>query len=119
MVKPKLLGEKPISMIELKQELDNIKKRDKELGFRAGKTEEYLNHFVKIDAKQAEELRKKLEGLEISRLKEEMIIKIMDLMPTTVDELKTILQSYTANINKKDMDSIVGAVAEYAPAAKK
>jgi len=39
------ISEKPISISELKQELEKIKKRDKELNFRAARTEEYLQHF--------------------------------------------------------------------------
>ena len=40
-----ILNEEPMSMAELKEELDKIKKRDKELNFRANRTEEYLQHF--------------------------------------------------------------------------
>ena len=114
MVRPKILGEQPITMLELKKELAAIKKKDKELGFRSQKTEEYLNHFTKLDEKQAEDLKKKLEGLSISRLKEEIVTKIIDLLPITVDELKTILQGYVVTINKKDMESIIEVTKKFA-----
>lgn len=118
MVRPKILGEQPISMVELKQELEEIKKRDKELGFRSQKTEEYLNQFCKLDDKQAEDLKKKLEGLDITRLKESAMLKIIDLLPTNIDELKTILQGYIVTINKKDMESIIEVTSKFAPKKK-
>jgi DNA-directed RNA polymerase subunit F len=118
MVRPQLIKEEQITMPSLKHELDEIKKRDKELGYRAAKTDEYLGHFVKITQKQAEELKKKLESLNIPRLKDSLLIKIIDIMPVTVDELKTILQSYVVNISKQDMEAIVAAVAEFAPKKK-
>ena len=38
-----ILSETPVSAYQLKEELEKIKKRDKELNFRAAKTEEHLN----------------------------------------------------------------------------
>lgn len=112
MVKPDILSENPISLVDLKQEIETIKKRDKELGFRAGKVEEYLNQFVSLTPDKAKELRKKLENLKISRLKEEFIVKIIDTLPKTVDELKTLLQGYVVSINQDDMKKVASVVNE-------
>ena len=46
MTKPKILSEEPMAMVDIKQQLAAIKKKDKELNFRANKTEEYLGQFV-------------------------------------------------------------------------
>ena len=114
MVKPEVIREQPINVVELKHEIDAIKKRDKELSFRSQKTEEYLNQFVKLSMKEAEEFKKKLEGLKITRLKEEYTVKIIDTMPLTVDELKTLLQGYVVTINQDDMNKIVEVVKGFA-----
>ena len=114
MPKPELISEKPINVVELKQELEAIKKRDKKLGLRSNKTEEYLGQFVTLSPKKAEELKSKLEGLKISRLKEEFIVKIIDTMPATVDELKTLLQGYVVSVNQEDMKKVIGVVNEFA-----
>lgn len=118
MARPELIAENPINTVKLKQELEAIKKRDKELGMRAKKTEEYLNQFVSLSPKKAEELVKKLEGLKISRLKEEFIVKIVDTLPLTVDELKALLQSYVVSINQEDMKKVVKVVNDFATADK-
>lgn len=118
MVKPQLISETPISMVDLKENIAEIKKRDEELGFRATKTEEYLNQFVKLDKKEAEDLKKKIEALDVKRLNESMLIKILDIVPINVEELKTIFQSSVVSVSKKDMEAIIQITKEYASEEK-
>ena len=113
MTKPIVLSEKPISMAEVKKEIGKIKARDKELNFRSNRTEEYLNIFVKLDDKKADELKQKLEKLKIPRLGEEHIVKIIDILPKTVDELKIVLQAYPLTITKENMQKIADAVKDF------
>lgn len=107
----KILSEVPISMKELKEELENIKKRDKELNFRANKAEEYLNHFSPI--KKEKELEQEITKLDVPRLKDVHIKKIVDLMPGSVDELKIILQGYPISINNENLKKIIEIVQKY------
>ena len=102
-----------MSLFELKEELSKIKKRDKELNFRANKVEEYLNQFVHIKDKQYQEIVEKINKLQIPRLKEQHIYKIIDLMPETVEDLKIILQGYTITVNNENMKKIVDTINEY------
>jgi len=119
MAKPVIIKEQPINMVVLKEELESIKKRDKELGPVSTKTDEYLQLFAAIPLKKAQEMESKLRDLKISRLKDEFIIKIIDVMPTTVEDLKTILQGYVVSINQEDMRKVVDVVNEFIPAKKK
>lgn len=118
MSKPTLLEERPINMVELKEELARIKKRDHELGFRANKTSEYLSSVVAIKKKKAQDLYEKLEKLNVPRMKDIHIHKIIDLLPSSVEELKTIISSYTLTVNSENMKKIVSIVAEYAEEQK-
>jgi DNA-directed RNA polymerase subunit F len=111
MSNPEIVDETPMSMFEMKEELAKIKKRDKELNFRANKVEEYLNQFVTIKQKEFKEMVDKINKLNVPRLKEQHIFKIMDIMPQTVDELKTILQGYTITVNNDNLKKIVNIVA--------
>lgn len=115
MVKPSILSEKPITITTLKSNLTKIKERDGELNFRANKTEEYLNEFVTLDDNKAAELADKLEKLKLPRIKEEHIIKIVDMLPETVNDLKAILQGYTITVNNENAKKIVETVKEYLP----
>ena len=114
MTRPNILEETPINMVELKDKLEMIKERDGELNFRANKTEEYLGQFINLDSKKAAELKEKLSKLKITRLKDEHIAKIVDLMPTTLNDVKVILQGYTVNIKNEDCKKIAETVKGYA-----
>ena len=107
MTTPEIISEKPISMAEVKSEIEKIKKRDKELSFRAERAEEYLNQFAH---KNTIKLIESLKKLNLTRLKDEHIVKIADLMPKTVEQLKIILQGYTITLTKDNIKSIVDEV---------
>jgi DNA-directed RNA polymerase subunit F len=109
----KLISERPITMAELKLELEKVKKRDEELNFRANKTEEYINQVISIDPKKAGELRGKLEKLNVPRLREEHIAKVIDVAPTTVEEVSAIAQAFTISITKDNMKKIADILKEY------
>lgn len=116
---PQIIEQKPLTMTELKEELHKIKKRDKELNFRANKTEEYLSQFSKYDYAKVKELMEKIDKLKIPRLKEEYLIKIIDLMPTTVDDLRSLLQGYTVTVKTENMKKIVEIIKEFVEHGKK
>jgi len=111
MTDTQIVSETPIGLYNLKKELERIKKRDGELNFRANKTEEYLNQIGVL--KNADELFDKLAKLNIPRLKESHIHKIVDIMPTTVSDLKVVLQGYTITLNNESMKKIVDTVSEF------
>ncbi|MEM4268116.1 MAG: hypothetical protein QXK37_04785 [Candidatus Woesearchaeota archaeon] len=117
--KPKIIEEKEITMAELKEHIDSIKKRDGELNFRSAKTEEYLSLFVNISAKESREMTEKIAKLNVPRLKEAHIVKIIDLMPKTIDDLKIIMQSYTLSVSEDNLRKILEIVQEYLPKKKK
>lgn len=106
-----ITSENPVNIYQLRKELDRIKKRDNELNFRANKTEEYLNQVAAL--KNSEELFEKLIKLNIPRLKEQHIHKIIDIAPATVNELKVALQGYTITINNESMKKIVDTINEF------
>ena len=113
MTNPETITEEPITMAELKEELSKIKKRDEALNFRAEKTEEYLNQFAVLKEKQAKELFKKIESLDVPRLKPEHIVKLIDILPTTQDEVKLVLQGYTITVTKENVKRIADAIQEF------
>ena len=106
-----IMSETPVTMAKLSEELEKIKKRDKELNFRAAKTEEYLNQFVK--AKKADELVEKINKLNIPRLREQQITKIIDVLPATVKDLKMILQGYTMTVSSENLKKIVDVINDF------
>lgn len=116
---PKIISEVPLSLSELRSHIEAIKKRDKEPGIRVTKTDEYVQAFTVLDQAKSAEMRGKLQKLEIPRLKEEHISKIMDILPESVEELRAMLQGSIITISKENMKKIVDAVQEYVPGKKK
>lgn len=115
MAKPEILEETEASMFDIKQDLENIKKRDKELNFRAEKTQEYLNAFVKIKKQDYDALLKDLRSLNVPRLRDLHIFKLIDIMPKSPDEVKTIIQAYSITINNDNIKKISDTIAKYLP----
>ena len=107
MSKPEILEKTPLSMVSLKAELNAVSKRDKEPGFRTTKTMEYLNSFSTISQTEFNRMKKKIEELQVPRLKEEHIMKILDIMPKNVNDLSVILQGYTITVSKENLKNIV------------
>ncbi len=111
MADTQIISETPISIYQLKKELERIKKRDNELNFRANKTEEYLSQIATL--KNHGELFDKLMKLNIPRLKEQHVQKIIDIMPTSINDLKAVVQGYTITLNNESMKKIVDTVNEF------
>lgn len=118
MVNPKIIEEIPIGLAEIKEELEKIKKRDKELGTRTSRMEDYLNQFNHLSKEEYEKLVDKLKKLDIPRLKEAYIIKIADIIPEKVDDLKIILQGYTLTVTNDNLKKIIDVTSKFVPKQK-
>ena len=113
MVSPQFMEEKPLSLVDVKAVLKKIEERDTELNHLSTKSKEYLEQFVKLTPTKKEELHKKLTALGLTRIKEEQLVKIIDFLPTTLNDLKVILAAYPLSLPKKDQESIVATVSEF------
>ena len=113
MSKPALLEEKEMSLSEVKEQIDTIKKRDGELNFRGQKLEEYLSSFHMLKAADAKKLRDSIVKLDVPRLKDAHIAKIIDILPTNVEMLKTVFQGQPVTISSDNMKKIVSTVSEF------
>ena len=78
-----IIKKEPLSMAEV---LDYVKKSKEENTETTG----FLKKFVKLNIKESKELRKKLEALELIKVKTEHIVKIIDLLPENAEDLNKI-----------------------------
>lgn len=116
---PQVVEEVPLNLVEVKEMLKKIKDRDQELNFRAQKTDEYLQAITTIKSKQAEELKEKLLGLNISRLKEQHVQKFIDVMPITPDSVKTVISGFNISLTGDQIKKVAEVLKEYTPDVKK
>ena len=103
-----LIEESPLSLVEVKDKLAEIKKRDKELDARALKVEEYVNKFAQ--EKKTKDLADKLKKLDISRLKDRNIKKIVDIMPQDADSLKSLFTGDNLTLKQEDLQKIISVI---------
>jgi len=113
-MKPKILEEKPVNLVNVKASLEKIHKRDGELSYRANKTLEYLQQVVKITSKQAKELNEALENLKVPRLREQHIQKLIGILPSTPKDVKVALQGYIITISQENLKKIAETIAKIA-----
>jgi DNA-directed RNA polymerase subunit F len=101
-----IVEEKPLTLIELKEKILAVEKRDNELSMKAQKTRDYLaEHASK--SKKVEELKKALADLQISRLKERHIVKLIDLAPKNIDEIRSIFAGENLTVKQEDLTRIL------------
>ena len=102
-----VLNETSLSLQELKEKLNEIKKRDGDLNPRGIKTYDYINKFSKKDTKK---LKENLDKVGILRLKDKHINKIVDILPKDTDELKAVLSGENLTLKQEDLDKIIATV---------
>lgn len=104
---PEVISETAVDMYEVKQALKAVEKETEELGFRSQKTMEYLNEVAKLSLKDAKELRDGIAALEIPRLKEDHIAKIVDVLPVDLNDLKQLVSSFNITVKDDSLKQIV------------
>lgn len=102
-----IIEEKALTLTEAKELISKIEKRDKEISIRTQKTKEYLNKFAKFTKKEIKELTEKLTKLNILRLKEKTIAKLIDIQPEDLDSLRTILTAENLTLKQEDLQKII------------
>ena len=87
----------PLSMAEVTEYLD----KDSE-------TMKFIKKFTKTTSKEAREFRKKLESLDLMKMKSEHVSKIIDLMPENNEDLNKIFvgTSLDEDESKRILDTI-------------
>ena len=93
-----------ISMTETHKYIDKETDTGKE-------TYGFIKKFVKMKPEKAEEMRKKLEELDLIKLKQEDIAKIIDLLPENSEELNKICNE--TGLNEDETNKILDIVKEF------
>ncbi|MEM4499873.1 MAG: hypothetical protein QXD62_00800 [Candidatus Woesearchaeota archaeon] len=106
-----VLIKEPVSIAEIKELLE---KRESEIkDIRIKKTLEYCKEFAKVDAKTARKIIEELKNLQILRLNDEIIVKIVDLFPKNEGTLKAILEGFNVTLTKDQITSILNILVKY------
>jgi len=104
-----VIEKKPVSIAKAKDILNKVKKKNYEqnLAF------EYASKFAKVDSKKEEELVEELTQAGIPRIKPRNIIKLLDIMPKTAEELRAVFAKEDLSLSKADTDRVIEILGKY------
>jgi len=71
----------------------------------------FIKNFKVLKFEKAMELKKELEALDLIKLKEDHIVKIVDFLPTDATELNKVLQEVA--LDQEEVNKILEVVKKY------
>jgi len=111
-----ILGETPVSLPEvteiLKAKEADYKEAGIELLYEQRKALDHALKFSKISEKDAKELTTKLATLDLN-LTADRIVKIVDLMPKSVDDTRAIFAKERFKYTEEEIKKITDLVDQY------
>lgn len=110
MIGKKVVGEKPIPLVRVKEILERRKKEKEELEYGQRLTYDYVQKFSKVDPKKVEELMGKL--LELG-LKEHQAVVIVDFMPEKKEDFDLIFSKERTKLSENEINKVLEILAEY------
>ncbi|MDO5851056.1 MAG: RNA polymerase Rpb4 family protein [Methanobacteriaceae archaeon] len=118
MIGKNIIDSKPITISEAKEILDEkIQEKVKEDGqlddhvftYEQNLTIDYVTKFAKLSSDEAKELTKKLEEL----ITLPQAIKIVDIMPEDIQDLRLIFSKERGTIEKETLEEVLNLVDQY------
>jgi len=97
---------RPLDMIEVKKILGGIEDSDKKK-----KLEGFIKKFSKAKPEKAEALKKELSALGLLKVKQEHIVKIVDILPEDASDLNKVFTDVT--LNEDETNKILEIIKKY------
>lgn len=107
-----IINQKPIHSSKVQEEITS-RTQDRDLTYREEKTQEYLKDFNKLSRKEFEEAYNELLSLEIPRVEEFQLIKILEIMPKNGTELRAIISHGGVVVVDETVTQILNVVKKY------
>ncbi|RLE66662.1 MAG: hypothetical protein DRJ38_01110 [Thermoprotei archaeon] len=107
---PEVLSEKMITIAEVKKILEDSMKKE-ELNSIQLITLEYARSFTKVKEDEVEEARRFL--VEEKGLPEEVAIQILNIMPKSIEELRTILAIVPKTFTTEELSEIIAELNKH------
>jgi len=100
-----ILDRQPLNLLEVKEILEKIPENEKKT-----QMELYLKKFLKIKAEKAKKIKEGLGKLDLLKIKNEHVVKIIDLVPEDASDLNKIFTDVSLNEDEtnKILDVIKG-----------
>ena len=99
---------KPLNMQEAREILESLKDKDEE---KKKQLNIFMKKFIKSKASKFKEINKEIESLGLLKIKQENIVKIIDLMPEDASDLNKIFTDTT--LNEEETNKILEIVKKH------
>jgi DNA-directed RNA polymerase subunit F len=104
-----IIAEEPVTFAEAKEIME--KKNKKNLTYEQNNALEHLSKFAKLDLKNVKKLKEELT--KIKKLNEEQIIQICNFLPTTKEELRTVLYKDYTLFEDAELNTIIEIIKNF------
>jgi DNA-directed RNA polymerase subunit F len=107
-----LISTEVVSNADAKEIIES-KEDERELTYREEKVKDYFKYFQQLNKKDFEKAKKELMDLNIPRLDEEYIIKILDIMPVNGTQLRAIVSHSGTVLVDDSVKKILEVIKKY------
>jgi DNA-directed RNA polymerase subunit F len=111
MIEKEILSNKPATLAEVKEVLEE-RKKEGELGFEQQTTLAYVTKYAKLSKKKAAELMEELQNLN-SKIKPAVAAKIADTLPKNSDQLRLIFANERYSLSAEEIKEVLKIVEKY------
>jgi len=98
-----IISMKPLCLAEVKDLAGDLSEKPE--------LNDYLKEFCKIDKKKSSALVDALNGLNNPKMKEEFVVKVVDLLPRDAESINKIFSE--VSLDEKEINDILAVVKEY------
>lgn len=112
----KILDQEPITLVEvsniLKKKEKEYQESQAELRYEQKRSLEHASKFRKVNMKDMASMKKELSVLDLD-LSDERMVKIIDQLPKSVDDVRAIFAKERFNYNEQQLKQITDIVDKY------
>jgi DNA-directed RNA polymerase subunit F len=105
----KLINEEHVTKSEIKK----ILSKRKDLEMEQKSTKEHVGNYKKLKSDKVLKLKKDLKKLDNIKLQDDLIVKIIDILPASIDELKIVLQMSLIPFNDEEIEKVFEVLKPY------
>ena len=115
MLVKQVISEEILTLSEVKKLLEDIReersREDKELGYELRKAISHAEMFAKLEPEKSREFMTEL--LKLEKMKPEIAVRIVDILPLTNDEVRSIYAKERYTLSEKELKDIIELVIKY------
>ncbi len=98
-----IISMKPLSLAEVKEIVKDFEEKKP--------VQDYLKTFCKLTPEKAKEFAEKINGLNNLKIKEEYVVKIIELLPRDAEDINKIF--HDVSLDEKEIETILEIVKNY------